>query len=172
VSLRITNAQLAAELEKLGVYFLRSDNGAVADSPIAPETLMAGLAASDEARLRLAFIPLLLRHPIWAVYAEAARQQLPMTSQVVFKCYYTAAWLLQQKYQSRLVSFTDHWRLLPDLYSDDLALSRFTNPDEGLYQLAERHSLLSGRSINWLGTYEHAGQRWLTHMERRRIWNP
>lgn len=167
----ITNAQLAAGLEELGVYFLRSDNGAVADSPIAPVTLMARLAASDEARLRLAFIPLLLRHPRLAAYAETARQQVPMTSQIVFKCYYTAAWLLQQKYQSRLVALTDHWVLLPDLYSDDLALCHFTNPDEGLYQLAERHCLLSGRSINWLGTYEHAAQRWLMHMERRRAWN-
>lgn len=167
----VTNAQLAAELEELGVYFLRRDNRVIADSQIAPDSLMARLAANDEARLRLALIPLLLRHPFWATYAEAARQQTPMASQIVFKCYYTAAWLLQQKYQSRLISFTDHWVLLPDLYSNDLALCRFTNPDEGLYQLAERHCILSGRSINWLGTYEHAVQRWLTHMERRRVWN-
>jgi hypothetical protein len=143
----------------------------IADPCVGPVTLLAALAASDEARFRLALIPLLLRHPVWADYAEAARQQLPMTSQIGFKCYYTAAWLLQQKYQSRLVSFTDCWVLLPDLYSNALRLLPFANPDAGLYQLAERHSILSRRSINWFGTYEHAAQRWLTHMERRRVWN-
>jgi hypothetical protein len=171
MSLLTTNAQLAAELDQLGVYFLRSNHQMIADSRIAPNMLMAMLAASNEARLRLALIPLLLRHPLWATYAEAAQQHLPIASQIVFKCYYTAAWLLQQKYQSKLMSFTDHWVLLPDLYSNDLALCHFADPDQGLHQLAERHRILSGRSINWLGTYEHAAQRWLTHMEWRRLWN-
>lgn len=167
----ITNVQLAAELAELGVYFLRSDNQVIADPRLTPDALLAALATSDEARLRLALIPLLLRYPVWGGYAEKARQQIQMTSQLIFKCYYTAAWLLQQKYQFRLVSFTDRWVLLPDLYSNDLGLLPFANPNAGLCQLAERHSILSGRSINWLGTYEHAAQRWLTHMEQRQRWN-
>lgn len=36
--------------------------------------------------------------------------------------------------------------------------------------LAERQRILSGRAINWLGTYEHGTLRLLTHEERRQAW--
>ncbi|MBU4225348.1 MAG: hypothetical protein KKC71_05960 [Chloroflexi bacterium] len=29
-----------------------------------------------------------------------------------------------------------------------------------------RHQELSGMRINWLGTYEHAAKRWLSHLEQ------
>lgn len=48
-----------------------------------------------------------------------------------------------------------------------LGLPQHDHPDEDLVLLAERHALLSGRRINWRGTYEHAAERFLTHMERR-----
>lgn len=166
----LSNAELAAELHALGVHFVRSDGLSGVRSRLAPATLMAGLVTSDEARLRLALLPLLWRHPSFAHHAERARQQLSAAEQVVFTCSYTAAWLLQAKYQSRMAAVVDAWQWLPDLYSVELDICPFDNPDEGLCTLAERQRELSGRAINWLGTYEHAAQRWLAHMEKRQRW--
>ena len=132
---------------------------------------MVALAASDEARVRLALIPLLLRHPTFARDAIVACQALAATSKIVFKCYYTAARLLQQKYQARLALFTADSALLPDLYGAELGILPTSDPDQGLQQLAEQHALLSGKALSWLGTYAHAVQRWLTHMKLRRAWN-
>ena len=166
----ITNAQLAAELDALSVYFLRSDAPAATPYQLMPSLLMTALAASDEARVRLALIPLLLRHPTFARDALFACQALAATNQIVFKCYYTAARLLQQKYQARLALFTEDSALLPDLYGAELGILPTNDPDQSLQQLAEQHAMLSGKPLNWLGTYEHAAQRWLTHMELRRAW--
>jgi len=167
----LSNAELAAELHALGVHFVRSDGLSGVRSRLAPATLMVGLAASDEARVRLALLPLLWQYPTFAQDAESARQQLSAAEQVVFTCYYTAAWLLQAKYQSRMAAVVEARQLLPDLYSVELNIYPFDNPDEGLCTLADRQRELSGRAINWLGTYEHAAQRWLKHMEQRQRWN-
>lgn len=167
----ITNAQLAAELTARDVHFLRSDPRACMTHRLAPSTLMAALVASNEARLRLALIPLLLRHPTFTKDADCARQVLLASGQVTFKCYYTAAQLLQQKHQPRLVALLGFYQPLPDLYGRELEILPLTSPDNGLHKLAERHRVLSGRPINWYGTYEHAVQRWLAHTEQRQRWN-
>lgn len=135
-----------------------------------PAHLIIQLATSQEARLRLALIPLLLRHPLLAEDVGRLVAQLSLSAQVVLKCYYTAAHLLQQKYCVRLQSLFGDLRLLPDLFTGDLELPTFTHPEQGLQLLAERHRQLSGRAINWLGTYEHGAQRLLTHYERRQSW--
>ena len=33
--------------------------------------------------------------------------------------------------------------------------------------MAERQQALSGRRLNWRGTYEHAAERFLIHLERQ-----
>lgn len=58
--------QLVAELNRLDVYFLQDETAPVMTAPMPPATLIMQLATSDEARLRLALIPLLLRHPEFA----------------------------------------------------------------------------------------------------------
>ncbi len=55
-------------------------------------------------------------------------------------------------------------------FGSELGLLAFQNVDVGLNALAQRHCLLSGRSINWIGTYEHGAQRLLTHYECRQTW--
>jgi hypothetical protein len=57
-----TVANLAAELIRLEVLFLRSRTPGAQAMQLPPAMLLAGLAASDEARLRLALIPFLLAH--------------------------------------------------------------------------------------------------------------
>jgi len=55
--------------------------------------------------------------------------------------------------------------LLPDLFSKDLGLSLLPNPEENLKALATRQQELSGKHINWLGTYQHAADIWLRELE-------
>ncbi|MCX6048717.1 MAG: hypothetical protein NT075_26745 [Chloroflexi bacterium] len=125
---------------------------------------------SHEARLRLALIPLLLQYPAFAVYTRSVAEQLPQPAQLVLKCYYTAAQLLQQKYLIRLEALFGQSTPLPDLFTAELGLPTWQNPEAGLQALAERQRNLSERAINWLGTYEHGAQRLLTHQARRQAW--
>lgn len=162
--------QLTDELNRLDVYFLQGETVQVATGPMPPATLVVQLATSNEARLRLALIPLLLRYPQFADDIRWVVTQVPPDEQLVIKCYYTAAHLLQQKYQPRLEALFGASARLPDLFSIELELPNFSTPEQGLQMLAERHRILSGRAINWLGTYEHGVQRLLTHYERRQLW--
>lgn len=166
----IDDAQLMAELETLGIHFLQSSSTVELATRIAPATLVARLASSNEARVRLALIPLLLHRPDFAAYLNAALQITDATAQVFLKCYYTAALYLQQKYRQRLQKLTGQYTVLPDVFSAELGLRAVANPDDGLQLLAQRQAVLSGKRINWLGTYEHAAQRWLTSLEHKQKW--
>jgi hypothetical protein len=42
------------------------------------------------------------------------------------------------------------------------------DPEENLRALAKRHKELSGRRVNWLGTYQHAEQVWQKGLEYKR----
>ena len=165
-----TADQLVDELNRLEVHFLQGGTGCPVTEPLEPAILLAMLATSNEARLQLALLPLLLRHPDFAHVVCQVAEQLPPPTQVVLKCYYTAAQLLQQKYCMRIQTLFGYSTVLPNLFMAELGLPTFFNPDHGLQMLAERHRLLSGRAINWLGTYEHGAQRLLTHCERRQLW--
>ncbi|MCE7984248.1 MAG: hypothetical protein DYG89_23990 [Caldilinea sp. CFX5] len=167
---QVSASQLVNELNRLGVYFLQGETAPLLPAAMTPASLVMQLATSEEARLRLALIPLLLRHPLLAADVGRLVAQLPLSAQVVLKCYYTAAHLLQQKYCVRLQALFGDMQRLPDLFTGDLELPTFTHPEQGLQWLAERQRTLSGRAINWLGTYEHGAQRLLTHYERRQSW--
>lgn len=164
-----SNEELAAELHARDVNFLRGGRNSTSSCGLHPTMLIAALAASHEARLRLALIPLLLRRPELGEHADLSLLSAPM-ERVTLMCYYTAAWLLQQKYQKRLTTIMGEHAPLPDLYTTELEIVPFPSPDAGLRKLAARHAILSRKSINWLGTYEHAAQRWLAHLEQRKQW--
>jgi hypothetical protein len=50
-----------------------------------------------------------------------------------------------------------------------LGLQTDGDPEENLKLLAQKHQLLTGRLINWYGTYEHAVQRLLVNKEKETI---
>ena len=164
----LTPSQLVAALDSLGVHFLRGASGAV--GAMQPTALLAALAASAEARIRLALIPLLLAHPEFSVHARTAVQQLPPDAAITFRCYYTAAHWLQIKYRARITVSLGVMQSVPDTFSAELNLPEFADPDAALQTLALRQQELTGLTLNWLGTYEHAAQSWLRFMEYDNRW--
>lgn len=165
---KLTPSQLVSALDALGITFLRGD-AAIVDE-IKLDRLMAELAHSAEARLRLALIPLLLRHPEFSTYTIAALQMLPPTSAVTLRCYYMAAYWLQKKYRPRLIACLGVIQPLPDLFGAELGLTAYMTPNEALHALAEQQQTLSGRVLNWVGSYEHAVQSWLRFLEQEVQW--
>ena len=168
-----TDHMLAATLEQLDVHFVVAPTNGQANTPISPEILLSGLATSEEARMRLALIPLFLRHPHYAAYVKEALKRLTPAQQTVLCCYYTAAQLLQQQHHDQLTTLFGSCDPLPALFEDALRLYNLPNPesiDERLHRLAARQSELSGRSLNWYGTYEHAYTRLVRHEKQRQRW--
>ena len=165
----LTPQQLVDALDALGVRFLRGGSGAPLCTQ--PAALLAGLAASAEARLRLALIPLLLAHPEFAHDARSALQQMSPAVAVTFRCYYTAARWLQVKHRGRLTACLGPVRPLPDLFGEELGLVAHTDPDAALRALGARQQALTGRGLNWCGSYEHAAQTWLRQLEQEAPWN-
>ena len=161
-------SELVAILNDLGVIFLAGGSGT--PDLILPEILLSALASSPEARLRLALIPLLLAHPEFAEDVDRALQSLSPDAAIVLRCYYTAAYWLQLKYRIRLADIVGVQLRLPDLFGEELGLVKQTVPDNALHALALRQQRLTGRAINWLGTYEHAVQSWLRFMEQEDRW--
>lgn len=166
----MTGAELAVALAALDVPFIAGGSHQPMAAPPQPAVLLASLAASDEARLRLALIPLLLRRPEYGRHATAALRLMAPEGQTCFKCYYTAALLLQKKHRRRLETLLGRLDLLPDLFSTELGVPQQTDPDNALCILAVRQRALTNRSINWLGTYEHGADRLLKFLERREQW--
>lgn len=162
-------SQLVDALNSLSVSFLRGGSGVA--SQIEPDQLLVALAGSPEARLRLALIPLLLEHPEFSCAVLAALPHAPPDAAVTLRCYYTAAYWLQQKYQTRLTAALGVTPPLPDLFRAELGLATYADPDTALHALADRQRLLSGRVLNWFGTYEHAVQSWLRQLEQKLSWN-
>jgi hypothetical protein len=170
ISQDLTGAELAGALAALDVPFIAGASHQRMSAPLQPAVLLASLAASDEARLRLALIPLLLRRPKLALHADAALRLMSPAAQTCFKCYYTAALLLQKKHRRRLKALLGRLDLLPDLFSAELGVPQVTDLDDALCILAVRQRALTNRSINWLGTYEYGADRLLQALERREQW--
>ncbi|MAT99342.1 MAG: hypothetical protein CL608_19560 [Anaerolineaceae bacterium] len=166
-----TNAILTTSLDRLGVHFLAGQpdtHHEIAESPVA---LLRGLASSDEARLRLALIPLFLKRPEYALHVENALIGLSPTAQHFLRCYYTAAQLLQQKQHQTLTELFGNLAILPSLFEDSLNLVSAESPDVRLQRLAREQARLIGRPLNWYGTYEHAYNRLVQHSRRRLQWH-
>ena len=163
-----SGAQLATALNALDVEFVLSNGGKTSPLKRKPLQLIASLAESDEVRLRLALIPLFLRHPEYSKYVRAAAKMASPTARLTLECYYTAAVWLQQKYAERLVNLIEKKVSLPDFFSKELLVSSKKNPDENLQALARRHQELSRKHINWLGTYKHGAKRFIVHLEKQK----
>jgi hypothetical protein len=157
VTLPLTDDQLVSELWARDVRFLMGSKPTHTPK-LAPAQLIAALAESHEARLCLALIPLFLQYPKFARRVKSIANDLTPPARLMLQCYYTAAVWLAQKHLP-IIS------ILPDLFSDELGLTPTADPEENLRKLAKRHQELSGRSINWLGTYEHAADVWLKQVE-------
>ena len=156
-----TGDQLVNALHALGVNFFMGGKGT--DDPLhkQPARLIAALAQSSEARLRLSLIPLFLEHPEYAARVPAIVEKLDPPAQHTLQCYYSAAVWLARKYQRNRAS-------LPDHFSKDLKLEPVGDPEENLRALAKRQKELSGSYVDWLATYQHAEQVWRKGREYRK----
>ncbi len=162
---------LAAALERLDVPFV-THRANVSGEQLSrrPGILIASLIEEDDARLRVGIIPLLLRHPDFARLVPAAVTSLPVRKRVFLKIYYTAAVILQRKYAARLGGLFGVISPLPDLYSQELGIPTDVDVDVRLRGLAVKHRDASRLALNWLGTYEHAVERFLKHAEKGQAW--
>jgi hypothetical protein len=153
-----TGDQLMNALHALGVKFLMGGEGSDASLHKQPARLIAGLAQSNEARLRLSLIPLFLECPEYASHVREVMTKLDPQATLTLQCYYSVAVWLAKKYHLQD-------RSLPDFFSKDLNLTPVDDPDENLRALAKRHKELSGSYVNWLATYQHAEQVWRKGLE-------
>lgn len=162
--------ELIVELDALGLHFVTG--GAVAEPApsLSRAELLAALAQQTDARLRMALIALLLYRPEFAMAVPDALTRLNESDQITLKLFYTAAVLLQRMHAARLRRLLGRWEPLPDLFSRELEISSAGSPRTQIEQLGERHRTLSGRAVNWVGTYEHAAERLITRLEREIEW--
>jgi hypothetical protein len=164
------NAALAAELDRLGIAWVVASVDDRPEAPPEPIELIAALSSSDEARLRMALIPLFLARPDYAELAGETAAMLAGQPRVTLICYYTAAELLQRKYEDPLEKLGLDSPILKDWFSQELGLRDAGDPDALLAHLANRHAELSGRQLNWYGTYEQAARRFMQRLEQERTW--
>lgn len=161
------NEILAAELERLGVRFVTTQSDEPSPyPPLSRQELIRGLAMSGEARLQMALIPLLIVRPAYAQAVAQVATGLTGPSRVTLVCYYTAARLLQRTYDERLDFLNPKCAPLPDLFGTELNLPETGSAEAMLQRLAQRHADLSGRRLNWYGTYHHAVSGILRQSER------
>lgn len=165
-----SNDELAAELARLGIYFVKSSVDEILRTTLAPEAFVAALAASSEARLRMALIPLFLSRPEFIRFLPGSANMLSAQARVTLMCYYTAAALLQRKYAQSLEALGISNPEMPDLFGRDLDLPVEGDADALLERLGARQAALSGRSLNWRGTYEQAANRFMRRLQQERAW--
>jgi hypothetical protein len=167
----LTSDDLVCELERLDVPFLLNDLPPVDGEGIEPAHMLAALASDDNARVRLALIPLLLRRPDYAEYALAAAARLDGEAHVYLTCYCTAAVLLQRKYAGRLRALGLPQERMRNPFSAELGILPDGDADEQLAALGRRQADLSGERLNWRGSYEHAATTFFTLWEHVEQWN-
>ncbi len=164
---KINNLIIINNLNKLGIEFLLSDENNCDDVVLNPETLIAILASSKESRFRLALIPLFIQQPKLASKVPVVYKNITQPAKITLQFYYCAAMFLQQKYKDRLISFLRYESTLPMMFEGQLDFVIENNPDENLRKLSLNQQLISGRLINWYGTYEHAMNRLIQHLEHQ-----
>jgi hypothetical protein len=145
---------LVAALREWSIRFL-APSDAQADRPLAPQELIAGLAAQDDPRLRLALIPLFILHPELAQSAACAAGMDEPAHDELRACYMAAVYL-QRLWSIRLGLYLPRVSFLLDWFSTQMSLP---SPDErygkaGLYALADWHAAHSPYPFNWLASYQ------------------
>lgn len=165
-----SEGQLLQTLRSLGVRFLDSQAIDLLAPTLSPASLLTVLSGHPEARFRLAIIPLLLYRPDLATVVEQTALELKGPARTRLELFYTSAMLLQQEHSKRLEALLGTRLPLPDLFSSDLGLAMNGDPRTCLNRVAELHRALTGLSINWLGTYEHAAERFIKRLEHEAEW--
>ena len=167
---RLPDDGLVSELSALGVHFI-SGGEERQQSWLPRATLLAGLAASSDARVQLALIPLLLVQPTYAQEALVVAEQLQGHMHILFCCYYTAAVYLQRREMAALQAVHLPTDPLPNLFATTLDLSVQDDCSQALYMLAVRQQQLFQDATNWLGAYEHALERLLRRRRLEQQWS-
>jgi hypothetical protein len=164
--------QVVAELAFLGVRYLSQTNRPRVRTNRPPAELLAEVVAQPSSRVRTAVIPLLLARPEFQTFVPAAGARLNQPLLSLLEVLYTAAVFLQRKHAGLLVKLQGaDFQELQDLYSISLGIPSDISPQDGLKRLGELHQELTGRSANWVGTYENAVRQWLRRLNLERIWN-
>jgi len=160
---------LVAALRERGVRYLApSDPQAEDSAALAPQELIADLAAQADARLRLSLIPLFILHPDWADLAPRAAAQLDEPAQTELMACYMAAVYLQRQWNIRLGLYLPAVSLLPDWFSERMGLP---SPEErhgkvGLYMLADWHAARSPYPFNWLASYQRVMEQLFNQLKQ------
>lgn len=168
-----TADQLVAELHRLGIRHLATTTPATPSAPLGPQRLLTGLAASPDARVRAALVPLFLWHPDLADVVRAAAAELSGHARVYLQCSYSAAVALEHRMADPAVAHEHRGEPeLRDHFAADLGLNRHASTEVRLAEIARRHAQLSGEAIDWRGTYEHALAAALRFAEPVPAWHP
>ncbi|MCY3709113.1 MAG: hypothetical protein OXG26_09460 [Caldilineaceae bacterium] len=130
---------LVAALRDRGISYLAPSDAVAREALETDEKLLWALLHHDDSRLRLAIIPLLLRHPEISASVPDLADSLDESALLELQTLYMAAVYLQRNWRSRLSIYLDEVTLLPDLFSHQMGLPL---PDEqfgktGLVELAE-----------------------------------
>ncbi len=167
----LTADELVGVLDALDVHFLSGGVDSSRTRPVQPRELFAELATQEDARLQLAIIPLLLRHPEFAESAHEATAHLPDRPRHTLQLFYTAAVFLQRQHYTILTRLVDSPQpLLPNDYADEYGLPSEDDPSLSLRLLGQKHAELSGLAINWTGAYQHAANRFISRLEHEALW--
>ena len=155
--------EIVAELQSLGIRYLSRASNTSSSHNHTPAQLMAEIICQPSSRVRNALISLFLAKPEYAAFVQEALTQVNNKQSITLKFFYTAAVFLQRKFQPNAAI------LLPDLFSDEIGLSKTTAEDE-LCELSKRHQKASGLHINWQGTYENAAKHLFHQWELEKTW--
>src|SRR5262249_41558732 len=129
-----------------------------------PQKFIAEIVKQPSARVRNAVISLFLARPEYSAYVRDALKHTSAETTLTLKFFYTAAVLLQEKYKINPTT------VLPDFFLAEIGVTG-KNPDEKLHSLGQKHMKVSGKPINWKGTYENAARHLLHQWELDKAWN-
>lgn len=168
-----TPDQLIAELHRLGVRHLATTTPSPTYVPLTPLHLLTSLANCPDARVRSALVPLFLWRPDFAASVRNAAAATTGQARAMLMCSYSAAVAMEHGLAGALGQLRSANALpLHDFFNQDLGVTANAGPVDRLQEVARRHAQLSGRDINWKGTYEHAVASALRAAEPAVEWSP
>jgi len=162
-----SSESLVDKLHNLGLHAFPETSSLIpAEEEISAEQLLVGLAEHEDARMRRMLLHLFLYHPELSELVPDVLCGLNASGQVSLKLFYTAAVFLQRVHEDQLKERVPHWRTLPDVFSEELDVPAKGNPLERLELLGKRHRTLTGKTANWVGSYQHAAKRLIARLEK------
>ncbi|MYC93840.1 MAG: hypothetical protein F4X14_02620 [Caldilineaceae bacterium SB0661_bin_32] len=136
---RYERESLVAALRDRGISYLAPSDAVAREAPESDAKLLCALLHQEDSRMRLAIVPLLLRHPEISASVPDLAVRLDKAALLELQTLYMAAVYLQRNWRSRLSIYLDEVTLLPDLFSQQMGLPL---PEErfgklGLVELAD-----------------------------------